>query len=95
MTVTNTPNPTKKPTYRTDTLHIGQGVKAELSQQGRTITWLAGEVHCTRENLYKIFRKPWMNTDMLFKISRALDHDFFLDCSASLKAGKASSRSGR
>lgn len=95
MTVTNTPNPPKKPTYHTDTLHIGQCVKAELSQQGRTITWLAGEVHCTRENLYKIFRKPWMNTDMLFKISRALDHDFFLDCSASLKAGKASSRNSR
>lgn len=64
-----------------ETFHIGQCIKAELSRQGRTITWLAGEVHCTRENLYKIFRKPWINTDMLFKISRALNHDFFKDCS--------------
>lgn len=61
--------------------HLGNCVKNELVRQGRTITWLACEVHCTRENLYKIFRKPWMNTDMLFKISKALEHDFFKDCS--------------
>lgn len=63
------------------TFHIGNLIKAELQRQGRTITWLAGEVHCTRENLYKIFRHPWINTDMLFKISEALQHDFFRDCS--------------
>ena len=63
------------------TFHIGNLIKAELQRQGRTITWLAGEVHCTRENLYKIFHHPWINTDMLFKISEALQHDFFKDCS--------------
>lgn len=67
------------------TFHIGNLIKAELHRQGRTITWLAGEVHCTRENLYKIFRHPWINTDMLFKISEALQHDFFRDCSEWVK----------
>ena len=95
MTEKNTPNALQPSVYRIDTLHIGQCIKEELSRQGRTITWLAGEVHCTRENLYKVFQHPWISTDMLFKISRALDHDFFMDCSASLKSGKASSRSGR
>lgn len=70
-----------QPLFGQQPFHLGQCVKNELSRQGRTITWLAGEVHCTRENLYKIFRKPWMNTDMLFKISKALEHDFFKDCS--------------
>lgn len=69
--------------------HIGQSIKNELARQGRTITWLAGEVHCTRENLYKVFRKPWINTDMLFKVSRALDHDFFKDCSAFFASDKS------
>lgn len=64
-----------------ETLHIGQCIKAELARQGRTITWLAGEVHCTRENLYKMFRKTWINTDVLFRVSRALDHNFFKDYS--------------
>lgn len=67
--------------YPTDSFHIGNRIKAELRRQGHTITWLAEEVHCTRENFYKIFRHPWINTDMLFKISHALNHDFFRDCS--------------
>ena len=70
---------------QTDGFHIGNLIKAELQRQGRTITWLAGEVHCTRENLYKIFRNPWISTDMLFKVSKALRHDFFKDCSKRLQ----------
>ena len=79
MTIKNTTAPSDHE------FHIGNLVKAELHRQGRTITWLAGEVHCTRENLYKIFRHPWINTDMLFKISEALKHDFFKDCSKQLE----------
>ena len=61
--------------------HIGNCIKAELDRQGRSITWLAEEVHCSRENLYKILRNSWINTDLLFKVSDALHHDFFKDCS--------------
>lgn len=68
-----------------EVFHIGQRIKSELAKQGRTITWLAGEVHCTRENLYKVFRKSYISTDMLFSISRALNHDFFVDCSEQLQ----------
>lgn len=71
-------------TKTNEEFHLGRLIKAELHRQGRTITWLAGEVHCTRENLYKIFRHPWINTDMLFKISEALDYDFFMVCSERL-----------
>lgn len=61
--------------------HIGNLIKTELERQGRSITWLAEEVHYSRENLYKVFRRPWINTDLLFKISGVLHHDFFEDCS--------------
>ena len=67
-----------------EVFHIGTVIKKELVRQGRTITWLSGEIHCTRENLYKIFRKSWISTDLLFRISRALNHDFFKDCSEHL-----------
>lgn len=76
----------KKEIVNPEEFHIGKQIKAVLGQEGRTITWLAGEVHCTRENLYKIFRHPWINTEMLFKISLALKHDFFKDCSERLEA---------
>lgn len=57
--------------------HIGNQIKAELERQGRTITWLALQVYCTRENMYRVFRRPWINTDLLFRICEALNCDFF------------------
>lgn len=64
-----------------DTIHIGQLIKDELTRQGRSITWLAHQVGYTRENLYKIMRRDWIYTDLLFKICDALDYDFFKVCS--------------
>ena len=57
--------------------HIGQLVKAELVRQGRTATWLAKQVHCTPENIYKAYRQQWISMPLLFEISKALDYDFF------------------
>ena len=72
--------------YQEKELHIGNLIKNELTRQGRSITWLSSQVNCTRENLYKVFRRPWIYTDLLFEISRALNHDFFKDCSEYYKA---------
>ena len=66
---------------QTDNFHIGNLIRTELERQGRSITWLAEEAHYSRENLYKIFRRPWINTDLLFKLCNVLNHDFFKDCS--------------
>ncbi len=66
--------------YQQGQFHIGKLIKTELSQQGRSITWLSLQVNCSRENLYKLFMRPWINTDLLFQISKALGHDFFKDC---------------
>ncbi|MBR4918012.1 MAG: helix-turn-helix domain-containing protein [Bacteroidales bacterium] len=60
-----------------ETFHIGHAIKAELARQGRSITWLARQIGYTRENLYKIMRREWIYTDVLFKICDALDYDFF------------------
>ena len=68
--------------------HIGQLIRAELTRQGRTITWLAQQIGYTRENLYKIMRRKWIYTDVLFKISDALDYDFFKACSDWRKSTK-------
>lgn len=58
-------------------IHIGNRIKQVLEEQGRSITWLASKIDCSRENLYKIFKRSWIHTDMLQKISKALNHDFF------------------
>lgn len=68
--------------------HLGQRLKAELARQGRTATWLAKQVHCTPENIYKAYRSQWISMPLLFEICKALDYDFFKDCSAYLEAEK-------
>lgn len=57
--------------------HLGILIKDELTRQGRSITWLANQIYCTRENLYKLFKSPWINTHTLFKIGKVLNYDFF------------------
>lgn len=61
--------------------HLGKMIKAELTRQGRSITWLARQINCSRENLYQLFRNPWIHAETLYKIGKALDFDFFKVCS--------------
>jgi len=72
----------------TDEFHLGKMIKAELARQGRSITWLAAQIHCSRENLYQLFRNPWIHAETLFKIGIVLDYDFFKACSDHLHAQK-------
>lgn len=58
-------------------IHIGQLIKQELDRQERTPTWLARKINCERPNVYYIFSQQSINTDLLLRISRALNHDFF------------------
>lgn len=60
-----------------DEPHIGKLIKAELTRQGRSITWLATQLGYSRQNAYKIFSRKWIYTDLLLKISDLLDYDFF------------------
>jgi hypothetical protein len=64
--------------------HMGKLIKAELARQGRSSAWLARQVHCTPENIYKVCRQRWVTMHLLFEISKVLDHDFFEDCSSYL-----------
>ena len=70
-----------KGTATPDGFHLGNIIKQELANQGRTAVWLAKQVNCTPENLYKVFNQQWITMPLLFKISKALNHDFFKECS--------------
>lgn len=60
-----------------ETPHIGHIIKEELARQGRSVTWLAAQLKCSRQNVYGIFNNQWIYTDILLKISNVLDFDFF------------------
>jgi len=60
-----------------DEPHAGEMIKAELQRQGRTITWLAKQLGYSRENMYKIFNRKWIYSDLLLRVSVIMDCDFF------------------
>ncbi|MCD8288915.1 MAG: helix-turn-helix domain-containing protein [Prevotella sp.] len=69
-------------------MHIGNCIRQNLRESGRTVTWFARQICCTRTNAYKIFRKESINTDMLERICRVLGHNFFEDISNELNSAK-------
>mgnify|MGYP002624723440 FL=1 len=62
-------------------MHIGNLIQEELKRQGRSVTWFAEQLFYTRPHIYKIFSKATIDTGLLQRISRILNHDFFQDLS--------------
>lgn len=57
-------------------IHIGHLIQETLESQGRSVAWLARQLNYTRENMYNIFKKQWIDTETLMKISLALNRNF-------------------
>ncbi|MDE6631479.1 MAG: hypothetical protein K2K23_00605 [Muribaculaceae bacterium] len=66
-------------------IHIGKIIEEELRHQERTVTWLSRQIHCDRSNIYDIFSRTSIDTDLLYKLSKALHRDFFTYYSSELQ----------
>ena len=42
-----------------------------------SVQWLAERINCNRRNIYDIFQRPSIDTELLMRIGKALGHDFF------------------
>ena len=51
-------------------VHIDKLIKQELEAQERTPSWLARKISCERPNVYNIFERKSLDTDLLFQISK-------------------------
>ena len=58
-------------------MHVGQLIEQQFREQGRTVTWFANQLCCTRANVYKIFSKDNIDVQLLIRISHVLNYDFF------------------
>ena len=58
-------------------IHIGQLIREQLKADQRSASWLAREIGCTRNHVYKIFNRPSLDADLILKISVALNFNFF------------------
>lgn len=56
---------------------LGEIIKDELKAQERSITWFAGKLCLDRSNVYRLFQKNSVDTELLMRISRILNRDFF------------------
>lgn len=69
-------------------VHIGEEIRKELHRQERTISWFARKLFCDRSNVYDIFKRKSIDTDLLMRISNILEYDFFSYYTNSLKEKK-------
>ena len=58
-------------------IHIGNIIKKIFEAQGGSVPWLAKQLYCDRTNIYSIFNRERIDTELLKKISIALNHDIF------------------
>lgn len=68
-----------------NSMHIGQLIKEQMDKQGKTVSWLARELAYCRTNIYKIYDKKSIDTDLLSRICSLLDYDFFSAYSKELR----------
>lgn len=68
-------------TMKRNPIHVGSLVRTELSRQNHTVAWLAEQLGIQRTNCYRFLRAQSLHTDQLARISVAMKHDFFADCS--------------
>lgn len=64
-------------THSTLMIHIGKQIRQKMEERKKTVVWLAKRLSCSRTNVYKIFDKYSVDTEILARISAILDFDFF------------------
>lgn len=65
-------------------MKIGEEIYQNVQARGMTVSAFAHALPTTRQNAYKIFKKSNIDIQMLARISRVLEHDFFQDLSESM-----------
>lgn len=58
-------------------IHIGNQIEKVLRAQGRSVSWFAKQICCERTNVYSIFHRNSIDTELLLRISKVLNYDFF------------------
>ncbi|MBR1626371.1 MAG: helix-turn-helix transcriptional regulator [Bacteroidales bacterium] len=72
-------------------MHIGKHIREVMIRQGVSVIQLAEAIHCERANVYNIFKRESIDTDILIRICKALNYDFFKDISNEVFKKKDSS----
>lgn len=58
-------------------VNIGSKIKSVVAKKGLPVSEFARRINKSRENIYNIFKRKTIDTELLVKISKVLEHDFF------------------
>ena len=58
-------------------LHIGQIIKQRVEELGITKAEFSRRINTSSQNIYGIFKRKSIDTALLIKISKTLNHNFF------------------
>jgi len=58
-------------------IHVGKLIRERLKAEGKSVVWLAQELGCHRTNVYNIFEKNSLDTNILRRISIIMQYNFF------------------
>ncbi len=62
-------------------MHVGQRIKEVMEQRKRSVIWISQQIACERTNVYNIFAREDINTNLLRKLCIILEYDFFKELS--------------
>jgi hypothetical protein len=63
-------------------------IQAKMKADGRSVRWLAQQLHCTSSNIYKMYEKQSIDINLLLQVAQLLQVDFFAYYSNVLKEKK-------
>ena len=67
-------------------IHIGKIILQKLDEKERSIAWLARQINCDGSNLGRSLKNnPHIYSELLFRISIALEEDLFVIYSEKIK----------
>ena len=64
-----------------ENFHRGKLIRAELDSQEHSVSWFARKVQTEYSNCFYIFKRQFVDVDLLMKISIVLRHNFFIEMS--------------
>jgi predicted transcriptional regulator len=59
-------------------INIGKIIKQKLAEQERSVAWLARQIHIDNSYLRKILKSDNIHIDLLLRISKTLNYNFFI-----------------
>lgn len=69
-------------------MHIGEKIKSRAKDLRLGPTELAKIIKTSKQNVYGIYRRDSIDSELLFELSKALDTDFFTIYSKMLSSGQ-------